>query len=145
MAAKKGTKDPAPKKAKKSIAKKKTKTVARKVASVKAKAKPVARKVVAVKAKAKPAARKRAPVVKSKAKQMVIQPKGDKLLTQGADLYLIPVAGEIHPARENESHKNEKIFHHNEEVAFHMESQRTKQAMSSRKNIKRVFRNYRQS
>jgi hypothetical protein len=59
-------------------------------------------------------------------------------ITHGDDLHLIPVPGEIQELRTPEIHQIENTFHHKEEVAFHQENQRMKEAMSSRKNIKRM-------
>jgi hypothetical protein len=71
-------------------------------------------------------------------------PKG-QILTHGPDQHLIPVTGELHPAGKQDGTQHEKIFHTREEVALHQENQRAKAALASRKSVKRVFRNFRQS
>jgi len=71
------------------------------------------------------------------AEEIRVAPK----ITHGEDLHLIPVAGEIHPVRIDDANKVERIFHHDEEVAFHRENQRVKESMSTRKSSKPIFRN----
>lgn len=102
-------------------------------------------------AKAKPAARKIAPK-KNKAKAKPQQQKkieeqqqtpSTPVLSHGPDLHLIPVKGEIHPARTEEAPQFEKAYQHNENVALHQEQQRVKQIVSG--SGKRFFKNPRQS
>jgi len=119
----------AKKKATKSPAKKKTKTVA------KAKVKSPAKKETKA---AAPKKAKRIKTVKAKTKASVPTPVVTEKITHGDDLHLIPVHGEIHETGTAEIRHLENTFHHKEEVAFHQENRRMKEAMSSRKNIKRM-------
>jgi len=65
------------------------------------------------------------------------------VLSHGPDLHLIPVTGEIHPARKEEATLIEQGYKHNEEVALHREQQRAKQILAA--TNKRVFKTPRQS
>ncbi len=65
-------------------------------------------------------------------------------IAHGPDLHLIPVTGEIHPARREEAGLFEKSFKHNEETALHQEQQRVKSILA-KGGGKRIFKNPRQS
>lgn len=77
-----------------------------------------------------------------KKKRTLYKPQSTPILTHGEDMYLIPVVGEIHPARKEEAPLLEKAYKHNTEVAFHQEQQRMKQIISKTRG---VFKNPRQS
>ena len=62
----------------------------------------------------------------------------------GENLHFIPEHDAIaHPVTPFEAHKKETIFHHKEEVAFHQENQKVRDALPSRKTMKRFNRNRR--
>jgi hypothetical protein len=135
MAIKKKSKAPAGKKAKSPAKKTAKKSIA------KSKRTPVkqAKKPVQAKA-AKPAKR----ATKSKARPVVKKPVAD-ILPHGEDQHLIPVTGEIYPARIEEKQKFENNFKHNEEVALHQEQNKVKNVMAQQKVVKRNFPKPRQS
>jgi hypothetical protein len=152
--AKKITKSIAVKKvaAKKSSAKKITKKVgakkvasksaATKVAPAKKKLNIPVKKIAVKKVASKSLAAKKAPT-KNKAKSVVVKSTKVKsknlpeIKSHGEDLHFIPVRGEKHPFTPMVAHEAENEFHHKEEVAFHQENQKVRDALSSRKSPKR--------
>lgn len=80
-------------------------------------------------------------------KKTVVSKKQKKtnlpLLTAGADLHLIPVTGEIHPARMDDKYQIEENYKHSEETALHLEQQKAKQIVAMTRNGggKRIFKN----
>ncbi len=132
------------------IAKKKTKGVA--ASKAKSTIKKITKKIVAKKStKGTKAKNTKGGIpsgkIKVKAKSLFVKPPVTPIITHGDDLHLIPVTGEIHPARTGEAPKFEKAFKHNEETALHMEQQRAKQIMATTRGGrgKRIFRNPRHS
>ena len=132
------------------IAKKKTKGAA--ATKTKSAVKKITKKVVTKKS-AKGAigkkTKKSVPSGKSKVKVKSLPVKSPvtPIVTHGDDLHLIPVKGEIHPARTGEAPQFEKAFKHNEETALHMEQQRAKQIMATTRagGGKRIFKSRRHS
>jgi len=92
------------------------------------------KKPAAISGKSKNAARDKGSKTK-KPKESVIH---------GPDLHLIPVTGELHPARRDEAAVLEKAFKHNEEIALHREQQRSKNILAQGGG-RRIFKNPRQS
>lgn len=87
-------------------------------------------------AKAKAAVKKAGKAIKQKAKAVA---RDTEKLSHGKDMYLIPVKGEIHPARINERKQFEKNFKHNAEVAMHQEQQKVKAILSRSNNMRRTM------
>lgn len=76
--------------------------------------------------------------IQEKVKSPVIEPALSENITHGEDLHFIPEHHEaLHPFTPSEIRRDENVFHHREEVAFHQENQKVKEAMSTRKNYKR--------
>jgi uncharacterized protein YdaT len=132
---------------------KKTKTSLKKKTKVAAKKKiktPVKKKTAkAQEKKIKTQAKKE---VKSVVKKKTLKPAGEKIkrpVTQTPEPQTINPAEELHstavqegvpPITTLQAHKIENGFHHREEVSFHQENQKVKQALATRKNSKRFFR-----
>ena len=138
MATKKKIEKPATVKAKGPAKKKSKGSSGKKIVAVKKSAKAVAGKKTKSKAKASPKHS-----AKSKREKKPITP----ILSHGSDLHLIPVTGEIHPARTGEANQFEREFKHNEETALHSEQQRAKQVMANNRgsNGKRIYKTKRQT
>ncbi|MEP7170071.1 MAG: hypothetical protein ABI855_11930, partial [Bacteroidota bacterium] len=62
-----------------------------------------------------------------------------EVLHTGENLHFIPEKGDTHPITPFESHTIENILHNREEVAFHQQNQKVKEALASRKNDKRTY------
>lgn len=121
-----------PVKKKKSVARKKVKV------SAKAKTKSVARKNVRKVTAGKPkrAVRKKTKQpLKAETKSPVNTPLVEEKITQGEDLHLIPVEGEIRTIDVDEAHRLENIFQKREDVTLQQENQKVKHALGSRKNL----------
>ena len=127
------------------VAKKKTKGDA--ASKAKSAVKKITKKVAAKKsAKRKAGKKAKKSIAKPKTKRTVVKSPVTPITTHGEDLYLIPITGEIHPARIGEAKQFEKMFKHNEETTLHMEQQRAKQIMATnRGGGKRIFKNPRHS
>jgi hypothetical protein len=114
--------------------------------------KKAAKKVQAKKSTAKKAVNRAAvrqvkrPLKKPKAASNKKQQASADVIPPGKDEYLIPVQGEIHPARIEERTQIEKVVQHNQNVALHQEEQKAKAALAnSRAAMKRTFPRPRQS
>lgn len=152
MATKKKAKAATASKAKKPAAKKTVKAKAVKKAASKKAAGPVKKKAakqaakkataIPVKNKTKVKAKAKTSTKTTAKKEREIKPK-TPVITHGEDLHLIPVQGEIHPARRDEAQLLEKQFRHNQQIAWQREKQHARQ-IAARTNT-RVFKNPRQS
>jgi hypothetical protein len=77
-----------------------------------------------------------------KAKIVTELPLVPPIEIHGEDLHFIPEHEEItQPVTPLEAHKKETIFQHKEEVAFHQENQKVRNALPSRKTMKVFNRN----
>jgi|GEM_PF-5593206 len=121
----------------KSVAGKKAKESAEK--KTKSVAKQQVRKTTAGKPK-RAAGKKTKKPFKAKTKSPVMTPLVDEKIIHGEDLHLIPVEGEIHPIDTGESHRIENLFQNREEVTLQQENRKVKDALGSRKNLKKNFR-----
>ncbi|HLP19586.1 MAG TPA: hypothetical protein VK174_04765, partial [Chitinophagales bacterium] len=83
-------------------------------------------------------------ITKQKSKQIKDFKPKTPVITHGEDMHLIPVQGEIHPARRDDAPLLEKQFRHNQQIAWQREQQLMRQ-MQSQTAAKKVFRTPRHS
>lgn len=148
MVTKRKIKDVVATKAKVNVKKKEKSVIAKKKAAGKKIV--IGKKVVVAKTpvkvtpgkKPKTIQRKKA-LVKPKIKNPAAKQLDSSAVIHGLDLHLIPVTGEIHPARIEETHQYEKNYKHNEETAIHFEQKKAKQIMAMTRGGggKRFFKN----
>jgi uncharacterized protein YdaT len=75
-----------------------------------------------------------------KIKSSVTQTLEPETISHAEELHSIPIQEDVHPITTLQAHTLENTFHRKEEVSFHQENQKVKQAMATRKNSKRFFR-----
>jgi hypothetical protein len=144
--AKKAPKSPAKKTVKPALKKKaKAPSITKPKKAIKSKVKSIAGKVgkrppvansPAVKARSKTVA----PSKKEATSKMQENPLPSKR-SRGQDMHFIPAHNQESPLTIHDSNREEKLFHHTEEIALHNESEKVKTAMTTRMGKKRTFQN----